>query len=353
MQLVRALIAASGPFERVEVPFADEEGRPRALTVVHGAGGVGKTTLVQAIATTRPGHAVAQTARGDGLTAQGTGHSHVVCDWLLGGDEPARPHALRVASPNVRASTQDDEEALRRREQGHFDKLAQDGGFAFLAVPGVRWFSRQPLVLSAPARTIARYDVRSPMPLDDAARADLARETKQALAYAAIAPALAGPEQGDERRFDLLGEAMRSAVDRLADLAGFRYLGLDPLSFEPLFAEPRQRRLPFDALPTRARHLVAFAALSVRVLWAAYPDQDPRESEGVVAIDDVELYQDSAVLSRLAGALREALPAAQWILTTASPVLASSSQVSDVVAFRRLREGEAVAVFAGEHALTH
>jgi hypothetical protein len=353
MQLVRALIAASGPFERVEVPFADEEGRPRALTVVHGAGGVGKSTLVQAIATTRPGHAVAQVPRGDGLTSQASGPSHVACEWLLGSDEPARPHVLRVASPNVRALVQDDDEALRRREQAHFDKLAQDGGFAFLALPGVRWFSRQSLVLSAPARTIARYDVRGPLALDDATRADLARETKQALAYAAIAPALAGPPKADEPRFDLLGEAMRSAVDRLVDLAGFRYLGIDPLSFEPLFAEQRERRLPFDALPTRARHLVAFAALSVRLLWAAYPEQDPRESEGVIAIDDVELYQDNAVLSRLAGALREALPAAQWILTTASPVLASSSKVSDVVAFRRLREGDAVAVFAGEQALTH
>jgi predicted ATP-binding protein involved in virulence len=98
---------------------------------------------------------------------------------------------------------------------------------------------------------------------------------------------------------------------------------------------------------------VAFAALATRVLWAAYPDQDPRQSEGVVTIDDVELHQDTPVLSRLASALREALPAAQWILTTASPVLAASSAVSDVVALRRLRESDSVAVFAGEQALTH
>jgi hypothetical protein len=349
MLLVRALIAASGPFERVEVPFAEEEARPRALTVIHGGAGVGKSTLVQAIATTRPGHAVAQMPRGEGSA----GVPHVACEWLLGSDEPARPHVLRVASPNVRYLAQDEDEALRRREQAHFDKLAQEGGFAFLAVPSVRWFSRQPLVLSAPARTVARYDVRSPLALDDAARADLGRETKQALAYSAIATALAGEKECEGRRFDLLGRAMRSAVDRLTDLAGFRYLGIDPLSFEPLFTEQRERRVSFDALPTRVRHLVAFAALGVRVLWAAYPDQDPRESEGVIMIDDVELYQDAPVLARLAGALREALPAAQWIVTTASAVLASSSAASEVVALRRLHEGDAVAVFAGEEARTH
>jgi hypothetical protein len=173
------------------------------------------------------------------------------------------------------------------------------------------------------------------------------------LAYSAIAQALPSPDERSLRRFDLLGEAMRSAVDRLAGLSGFRYLGIDPLTFEPEFAEQRHRRLPFDALPTRVRHLIAFVALPVRVLWAAYPDQDPRESEGVIAIDDVELYQDAATLSRLAAALTEALPAAQWILTTASPVLAASSTARDVVALRRLREGDAVAVFAGEQALTH
>jgi hypothetical protein len=353
MHLVRALIAASGPFDRIEVPFADDEGHPRALTVVHGTGGVGKTTLLQAIATTRPGHAVAQMPRSDGHTVPAQGPPHVACDWLLGNDEPGRPHPLRVASPNVRLLAQDEDEALRRREQAHFDKLAQEGGFAFVSVPAVRWFSRQPIVLSAPARTVARYDVRTPLALDDASRADLSRETKQALVYAAVSSALAGPAAEDGRRFDLLGEAMRAAVDRLAALAGVRYTGVDPLSFEPWFAEHGGRRLSFDALPTRARHLIAFAALSTRVLWAAYPDQDPRESEGVVTIDDVELHQDTPVLSRLASALREALPGAQWILTTASPVLAASSAVSDVVALRRLRESDAVAVFAGEQALTH
>ncbi len=176
------------------------------------------------------------------------------------------------------------------------------------------------MALSAPARTVARYDVRASWAGDDATRSDLARETKQALAYAAISAALApgtSAERPTAKRFDLLGQAMHGALNGLLKLVGVSYRGLDPLSFEPLFSA-QGRELPFDALPTRARHLASFAALSVRTLWAAYPDQDPRESEGVIAIDDVDLHQDSQVEQRLIPALRDCLPGAQWILTTAS-----------------------------------
>jgi hypothetical protein len=349
MRLIRALIRGMGPFERVELPFADESGKARALTVVHGGGGVGKTTIISAIASTRPGHATAQLGRTD---AGGTA-PHAACDWLLGADDPTRPHPLIVSSPNARFYVEEDREALRRREQVHYDRLAQEGGFVFLGIPATRWFSRQPIVISAPSRGVARYDVRTPLTLDDATRADLARESKQALSYAAIAVALSGARDREERRYDLLGEAMRSAVDRLVDLAGFRYLGVDPLSLEPLFSDGGGQRRSFDALPTRARHLVAFGALAVRVLWAAYPEHDPRECEGIIAIDDVELYHDNQALVRLGPALKEALPAAQWIVTTSSPVLAASVDAGEVVALRRLGESESVAVFAGDEAMVH
>ncbi|MFZ5894547.1 MAG: hypothetical protein ACOY0T_26020 [Myxococcota bacterium] len=334
----------------MELPFADETGKPRSLTVIYGGGGIGKSTVIQALASTRPGHAIAQLGRADAASGA---PPHVGCEWLLGADDPARPHPLTVASPNVRFFGEEDQEALRRREQVHYDRVAQEGGFVFLGIPATRWFSRQPIVISAPARSVARYDVRSPLSLDDASRADLARECKQALAYASISSALAGVRDREERRYDLLADGMRSAVTRLVELAGFRYLGIDPHSLEPVFAEGSGQRRSFDALPTRARHLAAFAALSVRALWAAYPDQDPRDSEGVVAIDDVELYQDNHALGRLAAALRDALPGTQWIVTTSSPVLAASVEAGEVVALRRVAEGEAISVFAGDEALIH
>jgi hypothetical protein len=350
MKLLQAALVGVGPFDKLVLPFSDDNGDARPLTVVHGAGGVGKSSVLAAIASTRPGHCVVQSSRAD--LREGASPPFAACEWALGQDEPARPHALSVASPNARVAASDEAEAMRRREQALFDRLANDGGFAFLSIPSTRWFSRQPIALSAPARTIARYDVRASAAGDDATRSDLARETKQALAYAAISTALAPPGEPTERRFDLLDMAMRSAVNELAALAGFSYRGLDPWSFEPLFAG-HGRDVPFDGLPTRARHLVAFAALGVRTLWAAYPDRDPRDAEGVITIDDVDLHQDAQAQERLTSTLRSALPEAQWILTTASPVLAGAADARAVLALRPLPEADGVRVFAGDQARTH
>ena len=350
MKLLQAVLVAVGPFERLVLPFADDQGDARPVTVIHGAGGVGKSSVLSAIACTRPGHCIALPSRSD--LREGAAPPSAACDWALGRDEPARPHALSVASPNARLPVNDESEVMRRREQVLFDRLANDGGFAFLAIPSSRWFSRQPIVLSAPARTVARYDVRASVSADDATRTDFARETKQALAYAAIASALAEPRPAGERRFDLLGSAMQSALDCVLKLVGVSYRGLDPLSFEPMFLA-HGREVAFDALPTRVRHLVAIAALSVRTLWAAYPDQDPRDSEGVITIDDVDLHQDTQVQQHLLSAFREALPEAQWIVTTSSPVIAGAADARAVLALRPLPEGDGVHVFAGDQARTH
>ena len=353
MNLLQAVLVGVGPFERLVLPFADDNGEVRRVTLIHGAGGVGKSSVLAAIASTRPGHCVVMPSRIE--PREGAPAAYAACDWLLGQDDLARPHPLCVVSPNARSSASDEAEGLRRREQTLFDRVAQDGGFAFLLISSARWFSRQPLSLSAPARTVARYDVRAStvsIGTEDASRADLARETKQALAYAVIAAALAEPSAAGERRFDLLGAAMQRAVNVVLALVGMSFRGLDPLSLEPLFVG-HGREVAFDALPNRVRHLVALMALAVRTLWAAYPDRDPTESEGVIAVDEVDLHQDPQVLHNLLSALKEALPGVQWILSTSSATLAASAEARAVLALRPLPEGLGVRVFAGDHARTH
>ncbi len=356
MQLLGVRLVGIGPFEDVELPFTDEDGEPRRVTIVHGGGGVGKTSLLSAIAGTRPGHCIIQQPprlAGPGVErAADDAGPYVACDYRTGRDDPRRPHALPIASPNARVFADDEREALRRREQALYDRLARDGGFVFLAIGSTRWFSRQPIAISAPARTVLRYDVRAPVALDDASRSDLARETKQALAYATIAASLSS-RQPDAARFERLGAAMRDTVNALVSLAGFSYLGLNVASLEPVFHASGGRVLSFDALPTRIRHLVAFAALPVRTLWAAYPDLDPRTAEGVVAIDEIDLLQDRHVQSQLVPALQNALPNVQWIVTTTSPVIAGSSETRDVLALRRLPERDRVELFIGAEARTH
>jgi hypothetical protein len=332
------------PFRDVTVPFVEDDGSARPLTVLFGGGGVGKTTLVGAIASTRPGYSAVPTGSGEG-------EAFAVADWLLGSDDAERPLPLTVATPTAKVAPSEQEELLRRRQQAHYDRVARDGGFAFLAIPSTRWFSRQPIAFAAPARTIARYDVRGQSVLEDASRTDLARDTKQALAYAAISAALSRDRSAAP--FARLAEAMAHAVDGLVTLSGFTYAGIDPGSFEPVFKSEDGTVVPFDGLPTRSRHLVSFAALSVRTLWAAQPRQSPLEVEGVVCIDEIELHQDAAVQGSILAALRRVLPSVQWIVTTASPIVAASAEEREVHALRRLSQAESVEIFSGPEARVH
>lgn len=345
MRLASLRLVGLPPFSDVTVPFADEDGAPRQLTVVMGGGGVGKTTIIGALMQTRPGYAVA-------LPGGGEHPPFVVTDWALGMDDPDRPHLLRIATPSAKLSLDEGAEIIRRREQAHFERTAKDRGFALLVLPSSRWFSRQPIAFAAPARTIARYDVRAPVAIEDASRTDLARETKQALAYAAITAALS--RDSGSAAFLRFGEAMSHTVDSLTALVGFSYAGLDPASFEPLFkADDAGQTIPFDALPTRAKHLVAFGALTVRLLWSAYPGRDPLDAEAVVCIDEIELQQDPFVQGTILGCLRSALPRVQWIVTTSSPLVAASVEGREVLALRRLPRAREVQLFAGPEARIH
>ncbi|HEU4404333.1 MAG TPA: hypothetical protein VFS43_03485 [Polyangiaceae bacterium] len=356
MRLVRVRLVGVGPFDDLEVPFCDEFGAPRAVTCVTGSGGVGKTALLSALATTRPGHCVAQPRRRGGPAAPAP---YVVADWLPSDDDPQRPHPVRVVSPNG-GDDEGEGAALRRREQALFERRAAEGGFVLVAFSAARWFGRSPLVLAAPDRTLGRYDVRAPFTFDDATRADLTRETKQALAYAGVGAALyarrpASPPRPPEARAraEAFEAAMAEVVGALVRLGGFEYAGIDPLSLEPTFHGPRGEATPFDDLPTGVRHLACFGALTLRALYAAYPERDVRSGEAVVLIDEAGLHQEASAQRALAPALRAALPRVQWVLTGGSPALAEGCEAGEVLALRRLPASPKVELFAGELATLH
>jgi hypothetical protein len=341
MQLAQARLVGVGPIADITFPFAGQ------ATVVLGGSATGKTALLSAIASTRPGYAVPPSPRSRA--------TFVVADWMLGDEDSARPHPLRVASPNAVLEEREDDGVMRRREQAHFDKRAAEKGFAFVAFSGARWFSRTPVVLASPERSVGRYDVKTVWSFDDPTRADLTRETKTTLSYAAIAGALARQAQQAQRTqrtepgvAEQLEAAVRAAVRPLARVAGYAFAGADPLSLEPLFeAQPSGAVVTFDELPGAARHLVAFGALTARALFAA------RAEEGVALIDDPELHQDAATQRALLQALREALPGVQWILASKSTNVALSCAPGEVLALRRLPDADEVRLYEGEQALVH
>jgi predicted ATP-binding protein involved in virulence len=73
----------------------------------------------------------------------------------------------------------------------------------------------------------------------------------------------------------------------------------------------------------------------------------------VVVIDDVELHQEPAVQRGIVPALREALPRVQWVVATASSLVASGCEANEVVALRRMPASVHVEVFEGDQATTH
>lgn len=341
-----------GPFDDTAFLFGDPEGRARPVTVVIGGACSGKTTLLAAIASTRPGHAVAQLAGRAETGAPG----HAITDWHLGEDDPARPHPLRVVSPNAKAEETEDGALVRRREQALYDRRAGEGGFTFVAFSGARWFSRTPVTLATPDRTILRYDVRATASFDDASRADLTREVKQAITYASVGAALAARRSSPEAahgRLERLRAAMDGALAAVLEGSGFAYDGVDPARLEPVFAEAGGGQLLFDDLPRGLRHAVALAALPLRALCASRPDEDPREAEAVVLVDDAEVRLPLAHQRTLVPRLRRALPGAQWIVTTASPAIAEGAEIGDVLALRRLPGSSRVEIFDGASAVLH
>lgn len=351
MYLERLRVVGLGPFDELELDLCERPGEPRLLTVVHGDGGTGKSTLLSAIAATRPAHHVVQTSvwRRPGTTP------HSVCHWRLGAEDPERPHPLKLSTPGISVEVDEHEEQLRRREIVHFDRVvAEKGGFAFVGLPGTRRFPRANLVIGDPARTVLKVDNRGAPGFQDPNAVELTRAIKLILAYAAIATALAGNSKGESGADPrVLGVVMKEALDEVLALVGFTYRGLSPRTFEPRFESSSGEILPFDALPMQARQLVCFASIPVHQLWAANNYADPRGCEGVIAIDDVELNLSMSVQLELLASLRRVLPRAQWILATSSPVLAHAAPLGSMVTLRRNPESDRVEAYEGELSLTH
>jgi hypothetical protein len=347
MRLSSLRVVAFGPFDDLTLRVVDANGAPRLATVVFGGDGTGKTSLLTAILATRPGHVLPPVPGKPGFA---------VAEWILGDDDPARPHALRVASPNARLEDEDDAATtVRRREQAHFDRQAQEvGGFVAVALSGTRWFSRSANLLSAPERNLGRWDVRATTSFDDATRADLARETKQVLSWATIAAALEGDSGGEGTKFASLRASLVEVCDALLDPFGVTWTGASPASLEPTFAEG-DGACAFEDLPKGARHLLAIGVATVRALYAAYPeDRGPvRDREGLVLVDDLETQLEPRVQRRVVSMLRRALPRVQWVLTTSSPDVTLGCEEGQVVALRKSVTTHGVELHEGPLAVIH
>jgi len=372
MYLTSVRLRNIGPFDDVTIPLVDDDGHPRLTTVVLGDSGSGKTTLLAALASTRPGFcANPPKMRSDVAPSE----AFVVARYRLGDDDPARPHDLIVASPNADLGEHPTDANVRKREQALFDRQAQERGFCVIPLSTARWAARLAAGGASPERPISAMDHRAHATLDDASRADLAREVKQALVNAVTAAALAAyqrtsraseprePREGTissmlpppppSRTAVPMHDIFRSTFALLLADSDASYEGVDATSFEPLFRDQSGRIVPFDDLAFGTKNRILMAGVILRRLALAYPGKNPLDCEGIALIDEVEAHLPQRRQREIVDVLRRAFPRLQLIVTTQSPLVLEGRAHDEVVVLSRdLRTG-AIAVSGGPEAVLH
>ncbi len=365
MYLASLRLRNVGPFDDVTIPFLDEEGAPRNVTIVLGDSGTGKTTLLSAIASTRPGFAAAvPRVRTEGPA----GDAFVVARWRLGEDDPARPHDLVVASPNADLRETPADTTARKREQAHFDRLALERGFCMVPLSAARWAGRVTASGAAPDRPPSAMDHRAHAALDDASRADFAREVKQGLVNAVTVAALqafqARPRSPGDRSSYVpppplprntvpMHDLYRQVFQALLPDGEASYEGIDPNTFEPLFRDQAGRVVSFDDLGFGVKNRILLGGLLLRRLSIAYPGQNPLECEGVALIDEIEAHLPVRRQREIVDILRRTFPRLQLIVTTQSPFVAETRPHDEVIVLSRDLETGGISLSAGPAAVLH
>lgn len=365
MYLASLRLRNVGPFDDVTIPFLDDEGAPRKVTVVLGDSGTGKTTLLSAIASTRPGFAAAASRpRADASP----GDAFVVARWRLGEDDPARPHDLVVASPNADLQEVPADATARKREQAHFDRLAIERGFCVVPLSTARWAGRVASGGAAPDRAPSAMDHRAHATLDDATRADFAREVKQGLVNAVTVAALqafqARPRTATDRSSYLpppplprstvpMHDLYRQVFQALLPDGEASYEGIDPNTFEPLFRDQVGRLVSFDDLGFGVKNRILVGGLLLRRLSIAYPGQNPLECEGVALIDEVEAHLPVRRQREIVEILHRTFPRLQLIVTTQSPFVAETRPHDEVLVLSRDLETGGITLSTGPAAVLH
>lgn len=356
-----------GPFEDASFSFTDDEGTPRMTTVILGDSGSGKTALLSAIACTRPGLAITPPRVREGVPPT---DAFAIARYKLGDDDPSRPHELVVASPNAQLDEAPADAAARKREQAHFDRIAAERGFCLIPLSAARWAGRVAASGASPERPISAMDHRAHATFDDASRADLAREVKQALVNAVTVAALTQfqararadaeghaasvlPPPPTPARSTASFELYRTTFQALLPDGEATYEGVDSTTFEPLFRDQSGRIVSFDDLGLGVKNRILLGAVILRRLALAYPGRDPLTCEGIALVDEVELHLPQRRQREILDVLRRAFPRLQLIVTTQSPSVVEGRPHDEVIVLSRDFDTGRIEINAGLRAVLH
>jgi hypothetical protein len=234
-------------------------------------------------------------------------------------------------------------------------------------IPSTRWASRAPLPGITPERAPTAADARMLSTFDDAARADFARELKQALASAVAQAAIRAYRAREPRSDDdETREGKSLAPPSVPLLARYReafaalvgpneasFEGIDPDTYEPLFRDGAGTLLSLDDLGSATKNRLLLAGLLVRRLAVAYPGVDPFLAEGVALIDAIDERLSGSAQEEIVPTLRRLFPQLQLIVTAQSHRVAARLGHDEVFVVSRDLQSGAIAASLGIASTLH
>lgn len=135
------------------------------------------------------------------------------------------------------------------------------------------------------------------------------------------------------RDFNLQDPQLRAVREAVVEvIPGIENLRIRRDPSPAMVATKGDAELRLDQLSDGERNLVALAGDLARRMVIANPTSDaPRETEGVILIDEIEQHLHPGLQRKVIPALQRAFPNAQFIVTTHSPQVLSSVPASAVV----------------------
>lgn len=316
-------------FRRASLSFVNSQGEIRPWTLLLGANGVGKSTLLRAIALVTTGS--------DAMTDV-IGRPH---EWVRNGAKRAVIRAeLQVGGrPNAEIELEihrdDTIRTLLDRNERSFmeiDQLLATEGLPTVGYGVSRRASTEAL------RARARTGIVQPRA---SAVATLFSPFEELVSIQSWAMDL------DYRKGEGALQLMRHALQSIL-MPGVEFVDIDKDQRELVF-RTEDGDLPFSQLSDGFQSVVAWVGdLLFRLTDTFGILDDPLAAAGLLLLDEIELHLHPRWQRRLAPYLRQLLPNFQIVATTHSPLTAQQVDEGELFAIERGPRGPTIVPFAGE-----
>ena len=313
-----------GPFETLDLllatePADNEQARP--WTVIFGSNGMGKSTILRAMALALVGDDPRAAGAGAKLLKSGAGEGQIE---LRLGQETLRTLLLRDGNNVVVRPAQ--------------TTPVQAGFCLILGFPSLRGApTPNPTGLSTPEKAVAA-DPADLLPLLHGTVDDRLGNFKQWLLNNLV---LAG--QGEPRAIaqrDLLDRIIRDIVP--GDIDGLLPVGSDFI----LMVNTADGPVPFDGMSQGMASIFNWLGVVVQRLYQFYPDSPkPEEEEATVIVDEIDAHLHPDWQRRLVSLTKQNFPKLQVIATSHSPLLAGALHGQEMCILER-NEDDKVAPMA-------